>query len=292
MRKVYPKYHPPIDWPYAEVPNTHAYRVAPAPGQRLRNKDRLMAGATFQPVPFAYEDPYLVSAQNIVYQADTSHMHRYPYIRPGEDLGRPDMFDEPFPTGSANYMDAYGSEDEFGKIEWGKLKEKVQSGFDKNPELAKQAGGLLSRLSAGKAKRKSKRASRRSAKSGAPARGISFLADVNKAITQTSQAAGANIPEPGMTSNLFSQVAENEKVSIASRLQVAPQLPLIINQSPIALLEENELTIRSGEIQTSEDALKKSKSKNRMLLYTTIAVGGLASILGITIAFSPKRKNN
>lgn len=240
-----------------------------------------MTGATFDPVPFAYEDPYLRSAENVIYQADTSHMHRYPYIRDGEDLGRPDMFDEPFPSGSANYMD------EFGKVDWGKLKGKIDLGKLKgkiSSKLKKGDGKLLSRLAKGRAERKKKREERKASKGETPRRGASFISNVSTAVSKASLEIGSNIPEPSMTSNMFSQVAENEKVSIASRLQSAPQIPLMINQMIPVLQSEDELTLRAGDIQNSQDALNKSESKNRVLLYTTVAIGSVLGIFGLTLA--------
>lgn len=114
MRKPYPKYHPPIDLPYAEVPQGRTWDVYPSPHQRLGKKEKRLWGAQVSSVPYAYEDPYLTSVQDTQYTVDTSQMHRYPYIRPGEDPGRmPMLFDEPFPaatTGSANFLDTFGND--------------------------------------------------------------------------------------------------------------------------------------------------------------------------------------
>ena len=82
---TYPKYHPPIDWPYAVQPQGRVYRVLPSPAQRIGKKEARLWGATVQSVPYAYEDPYLTSVQDTQYTVDSSMMHRYPYIRQGED---------------------------------------------------------------------------------------------------------------------------------------------------------------------------------------------------------------
>ena len=36
---TYPKYHPPIDWPYAVQPQGRVYRVLPSPAQRIGKKE-------------------------------------------------------------------------------------------------------------------------------------------------------------------------------------------------------------------------------------------------------------
>ena len=117
MKKPYPKYHPPVDLPYAEVPIGKTWDVYPSPHQRIGKKERRLWGARVAQVPYAYEDPYLTSVQDTQYTVDTSQMHRYPYVRPGEDPGRmPMLFDEPFPgsAGSANYLDNFGDQPLFG----------------------------------------------------------------------------------------------------------------------------------------------------------------------------------
>jgi len=377
MKRPYPKYHPPIDLPYAVKPRGRTWDVLPSPHQRLGKKERRLWGATVSNVPYAYEDPYLTSVQDIQYTVDTSQMHRYPYIRDGEDPGRmPMLFEEPFPaatTGSANYLDGFGSDEFFfggaptnreegdafrnwvndnypdyaasidlgrsGKHDnsyvaraWAKHGAEYEGGGEKGFDLDKtmaQAKGLVEKggkvagffknLGGGKGKsRRSKRKSKRSSrKSDASKLGISprklmrimkkarkgdpeakaILASIKgrrssgkksykpsgKVVQSLSSGLSKlnsefsmikNSPEPQPFSNLFAQIAENEKVNVVQRMQAGQSVPLMIKQvQPL----QQELTARSKDLQNSGEKLEKEKKKNNVLLYSSIA-GGVTTL--------------
>ena len=326
MRKPYPKYHPPIDLPYAEVPQGRNWDVYPSPHQRLGKKERRLWGATVSQVPYAYEDPYLTSVQDIQYTVDTSKMHRYPYVRPGEDPGRmPMLFDSPFPgsTGSANYLDAFGNDGfafggdipftskeegnafrdwvndnhkawakkhklsrkgeydnkyikkawkEFGE-EWEKSQKK---GFDINQAL--DLGGKLVSMFAPKPSSQSSDESDDSDDSGetqSSSSGMS-VSSIQSAISRINSDLSSvkNSPEPQVFSNLFSQIAENEKINVVQRMQSGQQVPVTVRQTQQM---QQELTERSADLQKSGEKLEKEKKKNNVLLYTSIG-GGVATL--------------
>jgi hypothetical protein len=380
---IYPKYHPPYDDPFAEIPKAHNYKVSASPHQRLGKKERRLWGATIRNVPYAYEDPYLTAVDDTQYTVDTSHMHRYPYVREGEDLGRaPMLFDEPFPgSGSANYLDSFdgsfggaptnkeegnafrnwvndkypdyaksisldrsgGYDNSYVKKAWAKHGAEYESSqgggkfdLDKTMEQGKQAldvgmkiKGFFQNIGkpAKKKKRKSNRSARKKVRSRSKSLGfgpfklmrmmkkarrgdpeaIAFMKKLKskrrgKAIATTNLSLEAisssgdlidnlssslkesnAMPEPQPFSNLFAQVAENEKVNVVQRIQSGAQVPLAIKQSPLALQAkqanqaQQELTARSKDLQKSGEKLQKEKKKNNVLLYTTIG-GGVTAL--------------
>lgn len=329
MRKPYPKYHPPIDLPYAEVPQGRTWDVYPSPHQRIGKKERRLWGATVSQVPYAYEDPYLTSVQDTQYTVDTSQMHRYPYVRPGEDPGRmPMLFDEPFPaaSGSANYLDTFGDEPLFGSDipfqnrdegnafrrwvndnhpDWAKENELSRSGSHKNSYIKRawaefgdeyMSGGKKKGFDVNQAldiggkivgfvqglqkssapKRSSSSSSRSSKKIFIPSSSImrnvgASLSKMNSELSEIKRS-----PEPQAFSNLFAQIAENEKVNVVQRMQSGQQVPVMVRQT---MAMQKELTDRSADLQRSGEKLEKEKKKNNVLLYTSI--GGGVTALGL-----------
>jgi len=324
MRKPYPKYHPPIDLPYAEVPQGRSWDVYPSPHQRLGKKERRLWGATVSQVPYAYEDPYLTSVQDIQYTVDTSKMHRYPYVRPGEDPGRmPMLFDSPFPgsTGSANYLDTFGNNgSEFGSDipfknreegnafrrwvndnhkSWAKANDLTRSGSHKNSYIKKawaefgdeytsggkkkgfdinqalDLGGKLVGMFAPKPSSQESDESDDSGETQSSSSGIS-VSSIQSAISRINSDLSSvkNSPEPQAFSNLFSQIAENEKINVVQRMQSGQQVPVTVRQTQQM---QQELTERSADLQKSGEKLEKEKNKNNVLLYTSIG-GGVATL--------------
>jgi hypothetical protein len=327
MIKPYPKYHPPIDLPYAEVPQGRSWDVYPSPHQRIGKKERRLWGATVSQVPYAYEDPYLTDVQDIQYTVNTSKMHRYPYVRPGEDPGRmPMLFEEPFPsaTGSANYMNTFGDDafffggdipfkskdegnvfrawvndnhkdwakknklsrtgdynnkyikkawKEFGE-EWQKSQtSQTKKGFDVDQAL--NLGGKIVGLFGPKQSAQSDDSGDEGSSSSSSS---SSLADIESAISKINSDLTAikNSPEPQAFSNLFAQVAENEKINVVQRMQSGQQVPISVRQTQQM---QQELTERSADLQKSGEKLEKEKKKNNVLLYTSI--GGGITVLGL-----------
>ena len=260
---IYPKYHPPIDWPYAVAPTGREYRVMPSPAQRIGKKEARLWGATVQNVPYAYEDPYLTSIQDTQYTVDSSMMHRYPYLREGESAPNvPMLFQEPFDSaGSANYLDSYAydedeessEEDEFGFIDIGNIVKQAQ-GFIKDNKIeqrikegkgliaAAQRSGLLGKKVKKKAKKRKSKKRRpsskkmsRSAKVPAflKAKGLPFASKSFQNIAKVAASAQAmqNIPEPAPFSNLFAQAAENDKVNVKARITAGQQVPILVRET-------------------------------------------------------------
>ena len=268
---IYPKYHPPIDWPYAVAPAGREYRVMPSPAQRIGKKEARLWGATVQNVPYAYEDPYLTSIQDTQYTVDSSMMHRYPYLREGESAPNvPMLFQEPFDSaGSANYLDSYAydedeessEEDEFGFIDIGNIVKQAQ-GFIKDNKIqqrikegkgiiaAVQRSGILGKKVKKKAKKRKSKKRRpsskkmsRSAKSSSykrgkvpaflKAKGLPFASKSFQNIAKVAASAQAmqNIPEPAPFSNLFAQAAENDKVNVKARITAGQQVPILVRET-------------------------------------------------------------
>lgn len=340
--------------PYAVVPETRAISVFPDPRQRIGKKEQRLWGATLSQVPYAYEDPYLRSAQDIQYMVDTSHMHRYPYLRPWESAPRsPMLFDQPFP-GSANYipettseeyLDTFGADEEFGKIDLSGLKKLKPSGkllkkLKDRPNKGKLLQRWKNRKNKGKLKERLSQLRDKSSDSKGLSAGVSAdsqpeYVDVsgsggyryrlnkdNTIVILSSPSGGVgkvvkpgtsahkaiskevgsyssntikqaqekpnllssvissaqeidNMPEPSTYSNLFSQAAENDKVSVMARLeQSGGQMPIMINDG--MAMAEQELNARASEMEAGNAALKKSQEKNSVLLYTSIGAGVLA----------------
>lgn len=295
---VYPKYHPPIDWPYAVAPKGRVYKVMPSPAQRIGKKEARLWGATVESVPYAYEDPYLTSVQDTQYTVDSSMMHKYPYLREGESAPRfPMLFEEPFGSanavqvGSANYLNAYGYDDEdsseddddFGAFDIGDAIKNAQGFFDKHKDKIKEGEGLLKKAQGlfgkKKPKKSTKKKSTKKKKSPKSKVGLPFAAGLsgNLASALAATQDSKNIPEPVPFSNLFAQAAENDKVNVVARINAGQQVPVLVRESVTAQLQdaEVELTKRAQDSEDASDKLEKSKKKNNMLLYSTIAGGTL-----------------
>ena len=83
-------------------------------------------------------------------------------------------------------------------------------------------------------------------------------------------------PDPQAFSNLFAQIAENEKVNVVQKMQSGQPVPVTVRQT---MAMQQELTNRSADLQRSGEKLEKEKKKNNVLLYTSI--GGGVTALGL-----------
>jgi hypothetical protein len=298
---IYPKYHPPIDWPYAVAPAGREYRVLPSPAQRIGKKEARLWGATVQSVPYAYEDPYLTSVQDTQYTVDSSMMHRYPYLREGESAPRfPMLFQQPFGSaniqqGSANYLDSYAYDDEEessedddfgfdigealkkaqGFIEDNKIQQRIKDG--KGIIATVQKSGIFGKKNKKKKskKRSSKRKSR-SAKSSSykkgkiPAflksKGLPFASQSFQSVAKLATDAQAmqNIPEPTPFSNLFAQAAENDKVNVKARITAGQQVPILVRETPNPRQMVASEQLHSAEVELTKRAQDVQRASEKL----------------------------